>query len=228
MHELYVRLFVILWISTLFEVFVGNYVMQSNSVLRVAGLFKEVRFHGMNWGIKAALIVQPPFKSNYQHIFRETSNIPRWSRNIDIFERDVIVIPINAFQHWFCLMIHKPKYLLNPSSGQAEIIYCEDQSLPLEPGYLAQAHAMPPWYFESDSANRLLCDQYRVRDLQGFGIAQAGLAICAAGCLLQYVNDTLKTEVHHQCGSKFRAKLIYGNRLRCGLSIFNYFIERTK
>ena len=79
----------------------------------------------------------------------------------------------------------------------AEIIYCEDQLLPLDTVYRQQAHAMPPWYFELDTATRLLCDQYRTRDLQGFGIADAGLAISAAGCLLQYVNDTLKTNITH-------------------------------
>ncbi|MCP4470236.1 MAG: DNA mismatch repair protein MutS [Gammaproteobacteria bacterium] len=79
----------------------------------------------------------------------------------------------------------------------AEILYCEAQAPPLDSALLQQAHAMPPWYFELDSANRLLCRQYRVRDLQGFGIDEARLAINAAGCLLQYVNDTLKTEVHH-------------------------------
>ena len=79
----------------------------------------------------------------------------------------------------------------------AEILYCEEQAPVLESALLQQAHAMPPWYFELDSATRLLCQQYRVRDLQGFGIGEAGLAISAAGCLLQYVNDTLKTEVHH-------------------------------
>ncbi len=79
----------------------------------------------------------------------------------------------------------------------AEIIFCEDQELPLEAIYIQQAHAMPPWYFETDSATRLLCKQYRTRDLQGFGIAESNLAISAAGCLLQYVNDTLKTEINH-------------------------------
>ncbi|MCP4766318.1 MAG: DNA mismatch repair protein MutS [Gammaproteobacteria bacterium] len=79
----------------------------------------------------------------------------------------------------------------------AEILYCEEQAPALESALLQQAHAMPPWYFELDSATRLLCQQYRVRDLQGFGIAEARLAISAAGCLLQYVNDTLKTEIHH-------------------------------
>jgi len=82
---------------------------------------------------------------------------------------------------------------LNP----AEIIYCEDRQPPLESHYLQRAHAMPPWYFERDSATRLLCRHYQVRDLQGFGIVDAGLAISAAGCLLQYVKDTLKTEIHH-------------------------------
>jgi DNA mismatch repair protein MutS len=82
---------------------------------------------------------------------------------------------------------------LNP----AEIIYCEDQELPLDTLDTQQAHAMPPWYFELDSATRLLCEQYRTRDLQGFGIADASLAISAAGCLLQYVKDTLKTEIRH-------------------------------
>ncbi|MFT5219645.1 MAG: DNA mismatch repair protein MutS [Planctomycetota bacterium] len=82
---------------------------------------------------------------------------------------------------------------LNP----AEIIYCEDQSLPLEPRFTRQAHSMPPWYFEAESCTRLLCEQYQTRDLQGFGIDDKVLAICAAGCLLQYVNDTLKTRVSH-------------------------------
>jgi DNA mismatch repair protein MutS len=82
---------------------------------------------------------------------------------------------------------------LNP----AEIIFCEDQELPLDSIYTQQAHAMPPWYFEFDTATRLLCEQYRTASLQGFGVAESKLAISAAGCLLQYVNDTLKTEVNH-------------------------------
>jgi DNA mismatch repair protein MutS len=80
---------------------------------------------------------------------------------------------------------------LNP----AEIIFCEDQDPPLDSIYTQQAHAMPPWYFELDTATRLLCEQYRTASLQGFGVADSKLAISAAGCLLQYVNDTLKTEV---------------------------------
>ncbi len=79
----------------------------------------------------------------------------------------------------------------------AEIIFCEDQELPLDSIYTQQAHSMPPWYFELDTATRLLCEQYRTTSLQGFGIIESNIAISAAGCLLQYVNDTLKTEVSH-------------------------------
>ena len=82
---------------------------------------------------------------------------------------------------------------LNP----AEIIYCEDQSLPLDNRNLKRAHAMPPWYFEFETTTRLLCEQYKTRDLQGFGLSDYPLAVCAAGCLLQYIQDTLKTEIPH-------------------------------
>ncbi|MCZ6723802.1 MAG: DNA mismatch repair protein MutS [Gammaproteobacteria bacterium] len=82
---------------------------------------------------------------------------------------------------------------LNP----AEIIYCEDQQLPLEAFYRQKAHAMPPWYFELETSTRLICDQYQTRGLDGFGIGELPLAISAAGCLLQYIKDTLKTALPH-------------------------------
>jgi DNA mismatch repair protein MutS len=82
---------------------------------------------------------------------------------------------------------------LNP----AEIIYCEDQVLPLDTMYHQRTHAMPPWQFEIETTTRLLCEQYQTRDLRGFGLNDYPLAICAAGCLLQYISDTLKTVLPH-------------------------------
>ncbi|MFT5503422.1 MAG: DNA mismatch repair protein MutS, partial [Gammaproteobacteria bacterium] len=79
----------------------------------------------------------------------------------------------------------------------AELIYCEDQILPLDGSFNDRSHSMPPWYFEQDTCRRLLCEQYQTLDLQGFGIADLPLAIGAAGCLLQYVKETLRTEVPH-------------------------------
>jgi DNA mismatch repair protein MutS len=69
---------------------------------------------------------------------------------------------------------------LNP----AEIIYCDDQLLPLEPAQLKQAHSMPTWYFELETCTRLLCEQYQIHDLDGFGLTDLPLGICAAGCFI--------------------------------------------
>ena len=79
----------------------------------------------------------------------------------------------------------------------AEIIYCEDQALPLDERYLKNAHSQPQWYFEQDTCQRLLNEQFNTRDLRGFGLQDYPRAIAAAGCLLQYVQDTLRTTLPH-------------------------------
>jgi DNA mismatch repair protein MutS len=54
-----------------------------------------------------------------------------------------------------------------------------------------------PWYFESDSAARLLTSQFGTRDLSGFGCGELHAAIGAAGCLLQYARDTQRAALPH-------------------------------
>ncbi|WP_166255172.1 DNA mismatch repair protein MutS [Marinobacter salicampi] len=54
-----------------------------------------------------------------------------------------------------------------------------------------------PWLFEYDTARRVICQQLQVRDLTGFGCEELVLAICAAGCLLQYAKDTQRTALPH-------------------------------
>jgi len=55
----------------------------------------------------------------------------------------------------------------------------------------------PPWYFESDSATRLLTGQLGTRDLSGFGCEGMNAAVSAAGCLLQYARDTQRAALPH-------------------------------
>ncbi|MDH3859314.1 MAG: DNA mismatch repair protein MutS, partial [Gammaproteobacteria bacterium] len=115
---------------------------------------------------------------------------------------------------------------LNP----AEIIYCEDQLLPLDSIYMQQAHAMPPWHFELDTATRLLCEQYRTASLQGFGIVESSIAISAAGCLLQYVNDTLRTEINHLQPLRYEAVsdlLLIDANSRRNLELIRSFSEQS-
>ncbi|OZC35654.1 DNA mismatch repair protein MutS [Marinobacter vinifirmus] len=54
-----------------------------------------------------------------------------------------------------------------------------------------------PWLFELDSARRVITQQLQVRDLTGFGCEDLHLAICAAGCLLQYARETQRTALPH-------------------------------
>ncbi len=58
----------------------------------------------------------------------------------------------------------------------------------------------PDWDFEADSAYRQLCKQFNTQDLNGFGIGEDNIAICAAGAILQYVKDTQKTAIPHLRG----------------------------
>ncbi|NGX15256.1 DNA mismatch repair protein MutS [Wenzhouxiangella sp. XN24] len=76
----------------------------------------------------------------------------------------------------------------------AEILVGEDQPLPAAVGTLPGVRTRPPWHFDLDAATRLLCRQFGVADLEGFGCADLPEAVQAAGCLLQYVHDT-------QCGA---------------------------
>ncbi len=57
--------------------------------------------------------------------------------------------------------------------------------------------ARAPWHFEIDSATRALTEQFRTRDLAGYGCADKPLAIAAAGALLAYVRETQKSALPH-------------------------------
>ena len=54
-----------------------------------------------------------------------------------------------------------------------------------------------PWHFDLQSATHALTEQFRTRDLAGFGCADKPLAIAAAGALLAYVRETQKSALPH-------------------------------
>ncbi len=58
----------------------------------------------------------------------------------------------------------------------------------------------PDWYFDYDSARRLLCDQFEVASLAGFGAEGLKPAIAAAGALLQYAQATQSGKLPHLRG----------------------------
>mgnify|MGYP002712293981 CR=1 FL=1 len=82
---------------------------------------------------------------------------------------------------------------LNP----AELLIPDDwpQGLPAEKRKGSRRRA--PWDFDRDSAFKSLCQQFGTQDLVGFGVEQSETALCAAGCLMQYVKDTQRTALPH-------------------------------
>ncbi|MDR2837279.1 MAG: DNA mismatch repair protein MutS [Azonexus sp.] len=56
---------------------------------------------------------------------------------------------------------------------------------------------LPDWHFDIDSARRLLCEQFAVASLAGFGADGLKPAIAAAGALLQYAQATQSGKLPH-------------------------------
>ena len=79
----------------------------------------------------------------------------------------------------------------------AEIILDEEQQALQPHGLELRVTRRPPWHFDLDSAQRLLCSQFQTMDLSGFGCDDMPRGVAAAGALLQYVRDTQKTALPH-------------------------------
>ncbi len=76
----------------------------------------------------------------------------------------------------------------------AEILVSEQFPTDLKSYHLRKR---PSWEFDSETAFRLLCQQFKTCTLTGFGFDKEHLSVGAAGCLLQYVKYTQKTHLHH-------------------------------
>src|SRR5690606_26443299 len=79
----------------------------------------------------------------------------------------------------------------------AEILVSDDSKLPPELQQRTGLTRRPPWHFETDAGERLLCRRFGTRDLSGFGCAEMKLTIQAAGSLLQYALETQRSELPH-------------------------------
>jgi len=83
----------------------------------------------------------------------------------------------------------RPAEILAPDGAQPALAHASGEDRPWR--------ARAPWHFEIDSATRALTEQFRTRDLAGFGCADKPLAIAAAGALLAYVRETQKSALPH-------------------------------
>jgi DNA mismatch repair protein MutS len=79
----------------------------------------------------------------------------------------------------------------------SETLYNEDSNILEILGKQKSLRPQAPWHFEADTAHNLLCQQFKVKDLTGFGCEQHLVAVTAAGCLLQYAKDTQRAALPH-------------------------------
>jgi DNA mismatch repair protein MutS len=75
-----------------------------------------------------------------------------------------------------------------------ELLISEDATFKLSQTGLRRRSA---WDFEIETALRLLTQQMQTHDLAGFGCLEMSVALCAAGCLLQYARETQRTALPH-------------------------------
>ena len=98
---------------------------------------------------------------------------------------------INQFQHKETLQAELQR--LNP----AELLYPENFAEMALIDHLTTIRRRPEWEFELATSKKILTQQFSTKDLIGFGVEKAQVALCAAGALLQYIKDTQRTALPH-------------------------------
>ncbi len=79
----------------------------------------------------------------------------------------------------------------------AELLYNEMISKSVFADIKTGLRHRPELEFELSSCYQSLCQQFKTATLAGYGIESAPIALCAAGCLLNYVKSTQRTSVPH-------------------------------
>ena len=79
----------------------------------------------------------------------------------------------------------------------AEVLVSEGATMPEALPDQPAVHERRSWQFSAASARRALAEQFRVHNLDGFGVAGMDRAVAAAGCLLDYVKDTQRGALPH-------------------------------
>ncbi|MBP8020010.1 MAG: DNA mismatch repair protein MutS [Agitococcus sp.] len=130
-------------------------------------------------------------------------------------KQEVLLLSLHVYQQTLGLAV------LDISSGRFSVLSCEltREALAAEIARLNPAELLiaddstilewldsrpitkrQPWEFVLETANHVLCQQFQVKDLQGFGCQDLPAAVIAAGALLQYARDTQRSALPHLQG----------------------------
>ena len=92
-------------------------------------------------------------------------------------------------------------------------------------------YSLDAWYFSDETAQMTLKDHFKVRDLEGLGLADYDSGVVAAGALLKYLNETQKTTlsnlvaIHPYTTGKF---MIIDSSTRRNLELVETLREKQK
>jgi len=79
----------------------------------------------------------------------------------------------------------------------AELLLPDTSSYPDEIRNRTGVRLRPVWEFDRETAERLLTQHFKTKDLQGFGCDPSLNAIASAGCLFNYAMETQRTSLDH-------------------------------
>ena len=82
----------------------------------------------------------------------------------------------------------------------AELLYPERFAYFKEIEQLLCIKSLPAWDFDFESAQTLLCQQFKTKSLSGFDVQGMHAGICAAGALLHYLKSTQTVDIAHITG----------------------------
>jgi len=111
--------------------------------------------------------------------------------------------------HFFVQEVAEDKLLdeilrLSPSEclladRRGELFEAETRKIANQIGQLTNATITerPSWYFDPYQARQRLLKHFGTATLEGFGIADGDETICAAGAVIEYLNETQKTALAH-------------------------------
>lgn len=122
---------------------------------------------------------------------------------------DNLLVAVNAAAERFgiaVLDVSAGDFRVTEVSGQVEL---NDELARLKPAELLLPETLaiatgapgsvrqPAWHFDTEAARQALCRQFGVADLRGFGCEELPLATGAAGAILLYLEQTLRTSAVH-------------------------------
>jgi DNA mismatch repair protein MutS len=87
----------------------------------------------------------------------------------------------------------------------AELLLPESLDIELPPQRRLALKRLPDWHFDAASGLRQLTSHFGTRDLAGFGVEEAHLALAAAAALYEYARNTQQQALVHVTGMKLES-----------------------